>query len=158
MIKRRHFVFGLPAALALAGQAHAISEMDQERAAQANLPQSKDPIWPKLRACKVAFNESTGLYRLTPTPEVKALANTTVRVTGFVLPLDGLDMTMHFLLGVNTPVCLYHPPGEPNEVMEVKSTRPVRWTSSQATIEGRFELISNTEQGIFFALNNARPA
>lgn len=157
MIDRRHFALGLPASLIMATQARAISEMQQERAAQADLPQSKDPLWPKLRACKVTFNESTGLYRLTPTPEVRALSGTTFRVTGFVLPLDGLDMTMHFLLGVNTPVCLFHPPGEPNEVMEVKSTRPVRWTSNQATIEGRFELISNTEQGIFFAMSKARP-
>ncbi len=156
MINRRHLMLALPA-LGVAGPALATSELSQERAAQSGMPRSKDPIWPKLRACKVTLNEQTGLYRLTPTPEVKALAGKRLTVRGFVLPLDGLDITRHFLLGVNTPVCLFHPPGEPNEVIEVKSTKPVRWTENQTTIEGDFTLISNTEMGIFFAMSQARP-
>lgn len=156
MMKRRLFMT-LPALLALGGwRREARNDIQQERAYQNGLPRSKDPIWPKLRACKVSFNSRTGLYGLTPTPDVKAMAGRTVRIRGFILPLDGLDLTKHFLLGVNTPVCLFHPPGEPNEVIEVRSVKPVRWSENQIVAEGQFGLIKNAEMGVFFSLTLAR--
>jgi uncharacterized protein len=70
--------------------------------------------------------------------------------------MDGLDMTRHFLLGINTPVCLFHPPGAPNEVIEVHRLKPVRWTETQVTIEGQFALVRSAEMGVFFSMSGAR--
>ncbi len=78
-----------------------------------------------------------------------------MRAKGFTLPLDGSDQTTHFLIGVNTPVCFYHPPGEPNEVIEVTSKQPVAWNDKLTTVEGTFSLINNGELGVFFRLTNA---
>lgn len=155
----RRLLLTLPGLLALGGwRREERDELKKERSYQNGLPRSADPIWPKLRACKVTFNNKTGLYGLTPTPEVKALAGQTVKIKGFILPLDGSDMTTHFLLGVNTPVCLFHPPGEPNEVIEVRSVKPVRWSENQMFMEGQFGLIKNAEMGVFFTLNKAKLA
>ncbi|MBP2160310.1 MULTISPECIES: DUF3299 domain-containing protein [Asticcacaulis] len=157
MKHRRSILSALPAFLLLSGwREQEAGDLKNERAYQNNLPRSRDPVWPKLRACKVSFSRKSGLYSLTPTPDVKAMAGKPVKIKGFILPLDGLDMTRHFLLGVNTPVCLFHPPGEPNEVIEVRSVRPVRWTETQVTIEGQFGLIRNAEMGVFFSLTQAK--
>ena len=131
-------------------------ELCAERKAQQTLPQSTDPLWTTLRACKVGYNAKTGLYSLQPTPQVKAMVGQVVKVRGFTLPLDGNDKTSHFLIGVNTPVCFYHPPGDPNEVLEVQSDRPITWDDKPTTIQGTFSLINNGEMGVFFKLVKAR--
>jgi len=131
-------------------------ELCAERKAQAALPQSTDPLWSTLRACKVGYNNKTGLYSLQPTQDVKAMVGRTVRAKGFTLPLDGSDQTNHFLIGINTPVCFYHPPGDPNEVIEVVTEHPIVWTDKMTTVEGTFSLIQNGEMGVFFKLVKAR--
>lgn len=154
-MKRRYVIAAL-VSLASFGKTVFAQEIKAERKAQNSLPRSRDPLWPKLRACKVILNEKSGLYSLMPTPDIKQLQGQTVRIKGFVLPLDGEDRTQHFLIGINTPVCLYHPPGEPNEVIEVQSLKPVQWSENQVTIEGIFGLINKREMGVFFSLTKAR--
>ena len=131
-------------------------ELCAERKAQRGLPQSSDPLWASLRACKVGYNSKTGIYSLAPTPQVRAMVGQTVKVRGFTLPLDGSDRTSHFLIGVNTPVCFYHPPGDPNEVIEVQSDHPITWDEKPVTVQGRFSLIDNGELGVFFKMIGAR--
>ena len=131
-------------------------ELCAERQAQQTLPQSSDPLWTILHACKVGYNAKTGIYSLQPTPQVKAMVGRTVKVKGFTLPLDGSDKTSHFLIGVNTPVCFYHPPGDPNQVIEVVSDHPITWDDKPATVQGTFSLINNGEMGVFFKLIKAR--
>lgn len=131
-------------------------ELRSERRAQAGLPRACDPLWDMMHKCKVGYDPKTGNYTLTPTPELTALEGKIVRARGFVLPLDGSDQTSHFLLGINTPVCFYHPPGEPNEVMEVMSVKPVTWNDKPMMMEGTFSKIDNGALGVFFRLDKAR--
>ena len=132
------------------------AELCAERATQSDLPKSADPLWGLLRQCKVSENFRTGIYSIVATPAVKAMAGKTVRAKGFTLPLDGNDHTSHFLIGINTPVCFYHPPGQPNEVIEVSTRQPIVWDEKMTTVEGTFSLINNGEMGVFFRLINAR--
>jgi len=123
-----------------------------ERAAQQHLPQSQNPIWFKFAKCKVGYDNRTGLFNIAITPEVRALEGKSVTVTGFVLPLDGSDETKHFLLARNTPVCLFCPPGAPNEMIEVVSPQPVDWTDKMVTVTGPLGLEHNGEKGMFFRI------
>src|SRR5258708_4175542 len=75
-----------------------------ERAAQAGLPQAKTPLWSQLGKCHVTLDSKTQLYGINVLPEVKALNGQTVRMDGFVLPMDGSDKTKYFLLAKRTPV------------------------------------------------------
>jgi hypothetical protein len=129
-----------------------------ERAVQAALPKSQSPIWGKFLQSKVSYNNHTGIYSIAVTPEVKGLAGKQITVNGFVLPLDGSDQTSHFLLTRNTPVCMFCPPGEPNEVVEVMSPHPIAWTDKIVTVTGPLSLINNGEKGMFFriAANDVR--
>jgi len=73
-----------------------------------------------------------------------------------VLPLDGSDHTKHFLLTRRTPVCMFCPPGEPNEVVEVFSPRAIVWTDKLVTVTGPLSLINNGEKGMFFRISDAQ--
>ena len=141
----------------LAGARAQTDSVKAERLRQQGLPHATDPFWPKLKACKVVLDASSNTYKLTPTPEIRALEGQTVVIQGFTLPLDGSDHTQHFLLGVNTPVCYYHPPGEPNEVIEVFSLKPITWKDSALFVQGRFTAIDEPQMGVFFRLEDAKP-
>ena len=129
-----------------------VGQPADERAAQDALPKSVNLLWGKFLKCKVGYNNKTGLYSIAVTQEVKALAGQTVTLNGFVLPLDGSDHTKHFLLTRRTPVCMFCPPGEPNEVTEIMSPHPIVWTDKMVTVEGPLSLINNGENAIFFKI------
>jgi hypothetical protein len=143
-----------PAWAQAAGQPAAGQPRD-EAAAQKWLPKVKDALWTKLAACKVDYSDKNGTFSIAVTPEVKALDGTQVSVRGFILPMDGSDRTKHFLVSRNTPVCLYCPPGQPNEVVEVTSPRAVEWNDKAVTVSGKLRLINNEEQALFFKIETA---
>jgi hypothetical protein len=126
-----------------------------ERFAQSKLPRSDDPFWSDLAACKVSYDNKTGLYAISLTAKIKALNGKVAKAKGFILPVDGIDETKHFLLTLHTPVCFYCPPGEPNEVIEVVAKRPIPWNDALVTIKGRFELVNDGEAGLFFRMIDA---
>jgi len=132
--------------------AQPVGQPADERAAQDALPKSQSPVWLKFLKCKVGYNDKTGIYSISDTPEVKALAGKTITVNGFVLPLDGSDHTKHFLLTRRTPVCMFCPPGDPNEVLEVEAPRAIVWTDKIVTVRGPLSLINNGEKGMFFKI------
>jgi len=131
------------------------SQPGDEIAAQRLLPQIRDELWGKLIKCKLDYDEEKGTYSIHVTPEVRALDGKTVTVRGFVLPMDGSDRTQHFLISRNTPVCMYCPPGQPNEVVEVYSSRPLAWTNKVVAVTGKLSLVNDQEQAIFFKIENA---
>ncbi|HEY0107642.1 MAG TPA: DUF3299 domain-containing protein [Rhizomicrobium sp.] len=124
-----------------------------ERALQDRLPKAHDALWSKLLDSKVAYDNRTGIYSITVSPQIRALANRRVTAMGWVLPLDGSDHTRHFLLTRRTPVCMFCPPGEPNEVAEVVSPTAIPWTDKLVTVNGVFNLVNNGEKGIFFKID-----
>jgi hypothetical protein len=144
--------FTLPAPLALAQAITASGRFENEVAAQKLLPKVHDPLWTQLVKCDVSYNNKNGAYSIKITPEVQTLDGKTVTLRGFMLPLDASDRTSHFLLTRNTPVCLYCPPGEPNEVVEVTSSRGIEWTKGIVTVTGKLDLIKNDEQALFFKI------
>ena len=150
----------LPLAAFEISEPKAVPAPDQplgERSSQDSLPQSHHPLWDTLAAAKTDFDTKTGIYSIKLTDEVRAMDGAQVVLSGFILPLDGADKTRHFLLSKRTPVCLYCPPGEPNEVVEVRSKKPIAWVDDQVSLRGRFKLVDDTEKAIFFAMDGAEP-
>jgi len=127
----------------------------EERRLQDQLPQSHSAVWTEFAKCKVGYNNDSGMYSINVTPEVKSLSGSTITVSGFVMPLDGSDHTKHFLLTRRTPVCMFCPPGEPNEVVEVLSPHAIPWTDKMVTVTGPLSLINNGEKGMFFKVSDA---
>jgi len=162
MISRKFVALLLiPASLLLSGfevrkeKVPVAAQPGDERSAQSKLPQSHAPFWVQIANCKISYNNNTQLFEISLTPDVKALDGKPVQTTGFVLPLDASDKTKHFLLTKRTPVCLFCPPGSGNEVIEVRTEKPVEWTNQMVTVNGTLELINDGEMGIFFSLSGA---
>lgn len=143
-------------AAALPAAAQDFGQPADERAAQESLPKSKDKIWATLAAADVGIDQANGLFTITTTPAIDALAGKPLKVSGFMLPLDEAAETTHFLLTRNTPVCAFCPPGEPDEVIEVTSVKGIAPSTDLISVEGTFELIDNGDQGLFYQLKDAR--
>ena len=126
-----------------------------ERSAQSTLPESKSPLWAKLGKARVDYDQRKGLSSIDLPKDVKDLAGQNIEANGFILPLDGADKTKHFLLAKRTPVCLFCPPGEPNEVIEIQSKKEVDWVDDAVTVKGRFKLVNDGEKGVFFLMEEA---
>jgi len=120
-----------------------------------DIPMSNDPLWLTLAHCKVGYDTATGLNKLEFTPEVLAMNGQTVSVSGYVLPLDGSDLTKHFILQRPSPDCLFCPPADSNMLIEVDSARAVPWNGKLVAITGKLQLVRNEEQGFFFYISGA---
>jgi hypothetical protein len=81
------------------------SQPADERAAQSELPQSKDSMWETLGVTKVTFNHDAGTYSAAIPASVKALDRKIIKISGFMLPLEAEEKFKHFLLSKRTPTC-----------------------------------------------------
>jgi hypothetical protein len=126
-----------------------------ERKAQDQLPQSHDPLWATFAKSKVTEDKNKGLYSMQFAPEVKKLVGTQITVTGFVLPLEDSEKFHHFLLSRRTPVCAFHPPGDPWEIMDVWSNKSIIWKDDLVKVTGTLSLMNNQQLGVFYKLSNA---
>ena len=138
------------------GPAAPPSQPADERAAQNKLPQAHDPMWESFFKCKVHYDDKTHHYSIDYTPEVQALDGKPTTVSGFMMPLEPTETFNHFLLAKRTPTCPFCPPGEPNEILEVFTKKPVKWEEGVVVVTGTMKLISsNPELGLFFQLNDS---
>jgi hypothetical protein len=129
------------------------AEIRHERVAQQTLPQSGDPLWKLLRTSKVREDPRTGFFSATHPAAVAALAGRTVTLSGYMLPIEQAPQTRHFLVSRYTPVCFFCPPGDPNEVVEVRTRTPRKASYDLVRVSGTFSLADNGEKGLFFRLD-----
>lgn len=128
----------------------------EERAAQDRLPQSHDGSWDILGQTKINFDEKSGLFQADVPQSLKDMSGKTMKISGFILPLEASDTFTHFLLSKRTPTCPFCPPGAPNEIIEVIADVPTEWDEGLVTYEGEFEVTNNAELGVFFKLKDAQ--
>jgi hypothetical protein len=126
-----------------------------ERAAQSSLPQSPDKLWDNLAEADINSNLETGVISAKMPDSIKAMAGKPLKISGFMMPLEAEEKFTHFLLSRRTPTCAYCPPGEPDELIEVFSTKATEWDEGLVTYEGTLELINNQDMGLFYRLNQA---
>jgi len=116
--------------------------------------QSDDQIWKNFAKCKVKTDQNLS-YSITYIPGVKALNGRNVTISGFIQPLEAKDTFRHFLLSKNAPTCAFCPPGAPNEVVEVFSTKLTRWKENLVTFSGTLSLVNDGKTGVFFQMKDA---
>ena len=83
-------------------------------------------------------------------------ANTTVKLSGFIMPLDPDIEQRHFLLTSNPPSCFFHIPGGPAGAVEVFASEGIEATWNPVVIEGRLETLDTGEYGVIYRLQDAR--
>ncbi|MDI9314367.1 MAG: DUF3299 domain-containing protein [Hydrotalea sp.] len=127
-----------------------------EKKAQQTLPYSQDQFWSLMAKATVSVDEKAQTYRAKFPNDIKKYQGQNLIISGFILPLETTEKFTHFLLTKWTPVCAYHPPGEPTEFIEVTIDKPIAWSEKIIKIEGQFNMSPEQSQGMFFQLKNAK--
>ena len=135
-----------------------VGQPSDERKAQDALPQSNDDIWKTFGKCKVHLDKKEYKYSIDYTPEVKAMEGKQITVSGFMLPLEAKEEFTHYLLSKRTPTCPFCPPGEPNEIVEVFSKKPVKWDEGIVVATGTMKFTNDPQLGLFFQMKDADTA
>ena len=92
-----------------------------------------------------------------PAP-VKALDRTTVKVQGFMMPLEPGEKQRHFLLSAVPTTCNFCVPAGPEGLVEVRTRTPVKYTLDPVVVEGRLSVLMDDPYGLFYRISDATPA
>jgi hypothetical protein len=82
--------------------------------------------------------------------EVQAFDGETVKMVGFLLPLDAAGN--RFLLSMISPNCPFCLPGGPATFVELIADDPVEWSDDAVVISGRFELLEDSLSGYYYRM------
>jgi hypothetical protein len=90
-------------------------------------------------------------------PAVQALNDKTVKLQGFMLPLEPGEKQKHFLLSGVPTSCSFCVPAGPEGLVEVRASTPVKYTVDAITIEGRMAVLKDDKFGLFYRIVDAVP-
>jgi hypothetical protein len=95
--------------------------------------------------------------RVVPTypAAVQALNERTVRVQGFMMPLEPGDKQRHFLISSVPTTCSFCVPAGPEGLIEVRSKTPVKYSLEPVLLEGKMAVLSNDPYGLFYRVSDA---
>jgi hypothetical protein len=106
----------------------------------------------------VVTDDKTGGYHASHPDSVKGLVGHEFKITGWLLPLETSGQTTHFIITRFPGACPFCDPDNPNQVIEVFATRPVRNLEVEVTVTGVFSLQNKEADGLFFRLDKATPS
>ena len=90
------------------------------------------------------------------TKEIKELDKQTVKLYGFMMPLDQSRKQKRFLLSPYPPHCAFCLPGGPESLVEVVADKPVDFTYEPIVIAGTMAVLENDI--VYYRLTNAAQA
>lgn len=109
--------------------------------------------WDDLMQAQVRY-EDMMLFADFP-EEITERSGETVKVAGFMMPLE-TGMKQHwFLLTAHPPSCFFHVPGGPSGVVEVFAEEGIEVAWDPIVLEGRFETLEKSDGGVY-RLHDAR--
>lgn len=109
--------------------------------------------WEDLMQAQVRFDDMTLFAEFPDT--VKARSGETVKVAGFMLPLETEFEQRWFLLTSNPPHCFFHIPGGPAGAIEVFAKEGIEVSWGAVVLEGRFEALAKSDSAVY-QLHDAR--
>jgi hypothetical protein len=114
--------------------------------------------WAVLESAEEIQREQYGLVYSRPNfpSQVKALQGKTIKVNGYMLPLQNGARQTHFVLLAYPPDCPFHLNPAPDQFIEVRVSSPVPVENGVVTVEGTLVLSGEDESGIFYQMTNAR--
>jgi hypothetical protein len=89
--------------------------------------------------------------------DVQALNNRTVKLEGFMMPLEPGEKQRHFLLSSVPVTCAFCVPAGPEGLVEVRSRTPVKYTLEPVLVEGRLAVLSGDPYGLLYRIVDAAP-
>lgn len=114
--------------------------------------------WATLGATEERIEIIDGFSHVRPvfSAEVEALDGNTVRIRGFMYPLEQEARQSQFLFTALPPTCPYCLPAGAGYIIETHAREPVEFTWDSILLEGTLELEREHPHGLFFRLSDAR--
>lgn len=110
--------------------------------------------WSVLTDVSVVFQKPR--ITTTFTDKVRQLHGTTVKVQGYMAPLEAGTTHRHFLLVSVPPTCPFCVPGGAESMVEVRTLKPLTYSQNALVVEGRFQLLKDDPQGLYYRMTAAR--
>ncbi|RZL38585.1 MAG: DUF3299 domain-containing protein [Rubrivivax sp.] len=85
---------------------------------------------------------------------VQALDRRTVKVQGFMTPLEAGDRQQHFLLSSVPTTCSFCVPAGPEGMVEVRTKKPVRYTLEPVVVEGVLAVLMDDPYGLYYRVED----
>ncbi|MEO1245321.1 MAG: DUF3299 domain-containing protein [Pseudomonadota bacterium] len=111
--------------------------------------------WDNLMQARVRY-EDAKLFAELPAA-VTERSGKTVKISGFMMPLETGVKQNWFLLTTHPPGCFFHVPGGPSGVIEVFAKESIGVSWDPIVLEGRFEALEESESAMY-QLHDARLA
>jgi uncharacterized protein len=89
---------------------------------------------------------------------LRPLNGKTVKVQGYILPIEAGQTHSYFLLSAWSPTCPFCQSAGPEAMVEVKARTAVKYSMEPVVVEGRLMLLENDPSGVFYRLVEATPA
>ena len=89
---------------------------------------------------------------------VAALDKKEVKVQGFMMPLEMGDKQTHFILSAMPVSCAFCMPGGPEQLVEVRSKNPVKYTFEPVVLTGKLAVLKDDPTGVYYRLTDAQPS
>jgi hypothetical protein len=86
---------------------------------------------------------------------VAALDQKQVKVQGFMLPLQPGEKQSHFVLSAMPQTCSFCMPGGPEQLVEVKTKQPVKYTFEPVVVTGKMSVLKDDPTGVFYRITDA---
>lgn len=110
--------------------------------------------WDELMRARVRYTEQAVVAEFPAA--VSQHHRQTVKLVGFMMPLEPEDRQRRFLLTSNPPNCFFHVPGGPAGAVEVFADPGVEPSWDPLVLEGRFETVPSSDSGVIYRLHDAR--
>jgi uncharacterized protein len=88
---------------------------------------------------------------------VQALDKQTVKIQGFMMPLEAGDKQRHFLLSSVPTSCSFCVPAGPEGLVEVRTKTPVRYTLEPVVVEGILAVLMDDPYGLYYRVVDGNP-
>ena len=86
---------------------------------------------------------------------IAALDKKDVKLQGFMMPLEMGDKQTHFILSAMPQSCAFCLPGGPEQLVEIKSKTPVKYTFDPVVLSGRLAVLKDDPTGVYYRLTDA---
>jgi uncharacterized protein len=91
-------------------------------------------------------------------PALAPFNGQTVKLQGYILPLEAGQTHRYFLLSAWSPTCPFCLTAGPEAMVEVRAKAAVRYSMDPVVVEGRLMLLDSDPGGMFYRLVDATPA
>jgi hypothetical protein len=89
---------------------------------------------------------------------VASLDKKEVKLQGFMMPLEMGDKQSHFILSAMPQSCAFCMPGGPEQLVEVRTTKPVKYTFDPVVLTGKLAVLKDDPTGVYYRLTDAQPS